>query len=243
MKVRIDEEYVESRHEDIEPGRYVMLAISDTGEGIPPQNIHSVFEPFFSTKGPGKGSGLGLSMVQGFMKQSGGSIRVYSEVGKGTTFKLYFPAVFDTIEDKSDAAAAALPKVTSGTRILVVEDEPVLMTIIVTILERNGYQVISANSGDAALELFERSGPIDLLLTDLVMPGRLQGPNLAKELRLIQPSLPAIFMSGFANEATVHGNGLRPEDIRVMKPISRATLIKSIEKALIASPTKPPPPT
>ncbi len=184
--LRIDEEYVESRHEDIEPGRYVMLAISDTGEGIPPQNIHSVFEPFFSTKGPGKGSGLGLSMVQGFMKQSGGSIRVYSEVGKGTTFKLYFPAVFDTKEDKSDAAATALPQVTSGTRILVVEDEPVLMTIIVTILERNGYQVISANSGDAALALFERSGPIDLLLTDIVMPGRLQGPNLAKELRLIQ---------------------------------------------------------
>ena len=230
--VRIDQEYLETRHEEIMPGRYVMLAISDTGGGIHQENLPEIFEPFFTSKGPGEGSGLGLSMVQGFMKQSGGAVRVYSEVGVGTTFKLYFPAMFDVSESASIDAPTRRLSATQGARILVAEDELDLRNVIVTILESNGYQVVAADSGDAALKIYEKSGPFDLLLTDIVMPGKLQGPKLAIALRELQPSLSAVFMSGYANEATVHGNGLRPEDVRLMKPVSKAKLTEAVQRAL-----------
>ena len=194
--------------------------------------MNKVFEPFFTTKPTGQGSGLGLSMIQGFMKQSGGTVRIYSEPGTGTTFKLYFRAA----TQKEDSAPKngrnkAVPRPGSA-RILVAEDEKGVMDILVRTLEGIGHQVVQAETGDAAIKAFGTSGPIDLLLTDIVMPGRVQGPELAKRLREIQPSLPAIFISGYANEATVHGNGLRPEDIRLMKPVAKADMILAIEKAL-----------
>ncbi|MEM9060688.1 MAG: ATP-binding protein [Pseudomonadota bacterium] len=230
--VRIDDEYIAVRSEDVPPGRYVMVAVSDTGDGIESELIDKVFEPFFSTKLPGQGSGLGLPMVQGFIKQSGGAIRVYSELGVGTTIKLYFPAVFRDGEGQGDAHPDTKPTTTQHAKILVAEDEPEVLAIIVRVLENAHYSVFTAPSGDKALELFQSIRPIDLLLTDIVMPGSLQGPKLAKALREVEPDLPTVFMSGYPNEATVHGNGLRPEDIRLMKPVPATELIAAVEKAL-----------
>lgn len=235
--VRIDEDYIDTRNETIEPGRYVMLAVSDTGEGIPVENLVRVFEPFFTTKPVGEGSGLGLSMIEGFMRQSGGAIQVYSEVGVGTTFKLYFRAKGKT-EASGRKASAKAGVDASGERVLVVEDEPEVLAIIVTTLSEAGYQVASASSGDEALEIYKLNPDFDLLLTDIVMPGSLQGTNLSKTLRGISPGLKVVFMSGYASEATVHGNGLRPEDIRLMKPVSRASLLQAIRKALEHHPLK-----
>lgn len=238
--VRVDEAYIEERHEDLDRGRYVMLAVSDTGSGIVPEITDRIFDPFFTTKGPGKGSGLGLSMIQGFMKQSGGTVRVYSEPDAGTTFKLYFKAELRD-EDKSgpDNGEVQHHAVGNGHTILVAEDEPAVMQVLVRALRRAGFAVIEATSGDAALmafKAFSASGKVDLILTDIVMPGNLQGPSLVQELRRLDPDLPAVFMSGYANEATVHGNGLRPEDIRLMKPVTRKDMLAAIKQALAVEP-------
>ena len=230
--VRVDEEYIESRQEDIVPGRYVMLAVSDTGSGIPKGEQERIFEPFFTTKGVGEGTGLGLSMVQGFVKQSSGAIRVYSEPGMGTTFKLYFRARHAPKEAGSGPARAPVAEAGGKARVLLAEDQLDVQRIIATTLRRNGYEVHTANSGDEAKLAFEADPAYDLLLTDIVMPGSLQGTDLAKALREMRPDLPVVFMSGYANEATVHGNGLRPEDIRLMKPVRKANLLEAIAKAL-----------
>ncbi|WP_186766456.1 PAS domain S-box protein [Falsiphaeobacter marinintestinus] len=230
--VRIDDHYVESRYEDIDPGRYVMLAISDTGHGIPKESLGRIFEPFYTTKPPGSGSGLGLSMIVGFMKQSGGSVQVYSEVGIGTTFKLYFKALTDDTLNQDELPGALLPLPHGAARILVVEDEQGVRSVLKSTLAKAGYDIQTASSGDEALLIYEADPTFDLLLTDIVMPGVLQGTSLAKALREDHPQLRVIFMSGYASEATVHGNGLRPEDIRLMKPVARAELIKAIENVL-----------
>ena len=230
--VRIDDSYIELRNEDLENGRYVMLAVSDTGHGIEEASLAQIFEPFYSTKPPGSGSGLGLSMVEGFMRQSGGTVRVYSEPGVGTTFKLYFKAQ----PDLRDSPSAAQPKPAEQTeahhRILVAEDEPEVLAIIVATLTKAGFHVVAAGSGDEALRLYQDDPTFDLLLTDIVMPGTLQGTTLSKALREQDPDLRVVFMSGYASEATVHGNGLRPEDIRLMKPVSRKDLLAALNKSL-----------
>jgi PAS domain S-box-containing protein len=230
--VRVGDEYVAERGEDIEPGRFVMLAISDTGHGIPQDKLERVFEPFFTDKPVGLGSGLGLSMVHGFIKQSGGAIRVYSEVGIGTTFKLFFKAA-DYGPSKTRKVLDEQSHTTEGNAsILIAEDEEELTRLLSRILRSAGYAVTTAASGDEALEVFKTSGPFDLLLTDVVMPGDLLGPALAKAARQLNPELPCIFLSGYASEATVHGNGLRPSDIRMMKPVSRTDLLQAVSKAL-----------
>lgn len=229
--LRISDDYVEDWQENLSPGRYVMLAISDTGEGIAPQNLGRIFEPFFSTKAPGRGSGLGLSMVDGFMKQSGGTVRVYSELGVGTTFKLFFPAVID-LPLAPERPARPAPVARGGASILVAEDQMELLSAVVKILERDGHVVTPASSGDLALDIFTENPGFDLLLTDIVMPGKLQGTDLARALRKIRPDLPVVFMTGYAAEATVHGNGLSPTDLRLMKPILRSDLLAAVQQAL-----------
>ncbi|MEP4038249.1 PAS domain-containing protein [Pseudophaeobacter sp.] len=229
--LRIDEDYIDTREEELVPGRYVMLAVSDTGSGMDKETLASIFEPFFTTKPPGVGSGLGLSMTLGFMRQSGGTVQVYSEVGEGTTFKLYFPAAAAQPDQPVKPHSARLDQDGAGRRLLLAEDEEEVRNILVSILERAGYLVTATASGDEAYATFVADPTFDLLLTDIVMPGKLQGTNLAKELRLKWPELPVIFMSGYASEATVHGNGLRPEDIRLMKPVQRADLLAALVKA------------
>ncbi|AML50446.1 hypothetical protein RC74_03440 [Falsihalocynthiibacter arcticus] len=232
--VRIEQPYIDARKEELIPGRYVMLAVSDTGPGIPNEILGSIFEPFFTTKPTGKGSGLGLSMTFGFMRQSGGTVRVYTEINQGTTFKLYFP-VASSLHLPPTEPVEELPTASKGYKLLIAEDETAVRDVLVMILERAGYQVMATTSGDAAFAVFEADPSYNLLLTDIVMPGQLQGTTLAKKLRKRWPDLPVIFMSGYASEATVHGNGLRPEDIRMMKPVQRADLLMAVEKVLSSS--------
>ncbi len=213
------------------PGRYVMIAVSDTGHGIPQKALDKVFDPFFSTKNQNNNSGLGLSMVHGFMSQTGGAVRIYTEVGVGTTVKLFFPASDDG-NRKEIAAEHAAQKPPYNARILVAEDQRDVLAVLQLSLERLGHTVFAAENGDAAESLFAQSAPIDLLVTDIVMPGELQGPALAKRLRVSDPQLPVIFMSGYASEAALHGNGLRADDIRLMKPVARKRLVRAVNSAL-----------
>ncbi|OIQ46265.1 MAG: hypothetical protein BM558_00350 [Roseobacter sp. MedPE-SW] len=230
--IKIDDSYMDARQEELPPGHYVMLAISDTGEGIPPEIVSEIFEPFFSTKAPGSNSGLGLSMVHGFMRQSNGTVQVYSEPGVGTTFKLFFKAATQNTETEPEAEAQLDLCSSTGLRILLAEDDAAVQEVLVKTLENAGYAVTAASSGDAAKAIFETDPSFDLLITDIVMPGKLLGTTLSAELRLLAPGLPVIFMSGYASEATVHGNGLRPDDIRLMKPVRRRDLINAIHKIL-----------
>ena len=230
--VESEETLVSAAGDGLEPGRYVMLAVSDTGKGIPPDILSKVFDPFFTTKGLSTNSGLGLSMVHGFMTQSGGDVRIYSEPGAGTTVKLIFPAHGETPESAAiEASSSSTPEVPSA-RILVADDQEDVMSVMKRSLEALGHEVIPAMSGDEAAERYVEAGPIDLLVTDIVMPGKLQGPTLAKHLRSINPDLPVIFLSGYASEATLHGNGLREEDIRLMKPVPRKKLVEAVGHAL-----------
>ncbi|GAA6197373.1 hypothetical protein NBRC116598_28170 [Pseudophaeobacter arcticus] len=241
--VRIDHTYQDSRNEVLKPGRYVMIAVSDTGDGIDAEILDNIFDPFFTTKSSGEGSGLGLSMVLGFMRQSEGTAQVYSEPGVGTTFKLYFPAMAPDPRKAPAHSATAEAATLQGKRLLLAEDEEEVLLVLKSILEKAGYSVTTAASGDEAKEIFEVDQEFDLLLTDIVMPGQLKGTALATALRAINPDLPVVFMSGYAAEATVHGNGLRPEDIRLMKPIMRSDLLAAISKALgTAQPTVQPEP-
>lgn len=230
--LRITDDYITERQEELEPGRYVMVAVSDTGTGISPEILARVFEPFFTTKEANKGSGLGLSMVHGFVKQIGGSIRIYSEVGVGTTVKLLLKATMGEARAVPQAAGKAEVVSLPPARILLVEDDAGVRDVLRRRLMREGFQVHDAADADEAIGVFERDAPFDLLLTDVVMPGRLMGPMLARRLRERQPGLRVVFLSGYPNEASIHGNGLRPEDIQLMKPVGSADLLRALAKAL-----------
>ena len=215
---------------DLAAGAYVELSVLDTGEGIPADKLQTVFEPFYTTKGPGAGSGLGLSMVQGFVVQSGGSIRITSDLGKGTCVSLYFPAI-ETSDQKP-----ALGQVSTGQRasqgmlrILLAEDEPEVRKVLERTLERLGHTVVAAKDGDSALRVFEGDQDFDLLMTDIVMPGRLQGTALARAVRSLRPGFPVIVMTGYTDVPLDEATGLNPEDIRLSKPVARADLIRAIE--------------
>ncbi len=230
--LRVTEDYGIERNEYVAPGRYVMLAVTDTGHGIPRELLDRVVEPFFTTKGPNLGSGLGLSMVDGFARQSGGLLRIYSEPEVGTTVKIFLPADPDDsrkglapmVRKPAEPAGAAL-------HVLLVEDEARVRTVVARILKEAGLSVIEAESGDAALKLYAQMAERpDVLLTDVVMPGQLQGPALANRLRELQPGLQIVFMSGYANEAAINGNGLRPDDMFLMKPVQRVALLEAIYK-------------
>lgn len=233
--VRITSEYADSHSKDIEPGRYVLVAVTDTGSGIPASEISKVTEPFYSTKGPDVGSGLGLAMVDGFVRQSNGALRIYSELGSGTTVKLYLPAIMpeNELEKASPTPiSTGMPTAAKG-RILVVEDEESILNVVSLTLRRAGYEVSAASRGDDAVAQFgETIESFDLLLTDVVMPGKFQGPALATELTSRAPKLQVIFMSGHPNEAAVHGNGVRATDKFLMKPVMRQKLLSVIEEVL-----------
>ena len=229
--MRVDDAGVFDRDEAMEPGRYVMLTISDTGHGIPPEKLERIFEPFFTDKDVGLGSGLGLSMVYGFIKQSGGAIRVCSEPGIGTTFKLYFKAAAPAPARAKPELHHTCPTPTTRKRILFAEDDREVMRALKRILEQAGYSVTTASTGDEALAKFKRTRRFDLLLTDVVMPGGLQGPALAKAIRRIDRNMPCVFLSGYASDLTIQGNGLSALDVRLTKPVGREDLLGAVASA------------
>ena len=228
-KATLDTQYARSAG-DVAPGRYSVITVSDTGSGIPAEYLPRVFEPFFTTKGPGKGTGLGLSMVYGFVKQSGGHIRVSSEVGRGTSVKIYFPESTGT-PAVSTPAPGDVPR-GQGEVVLLVEDEPVVLGLAERLLSQLGYSVLKAKDGQTALALVKPDTRLDLLLTDVVLPGELSGPRLAEELRRVRPGLPVLFASGYSQEIIeigAHGG----EDVRFLaKPYDRRKLAQAVHEAL-----------
>ena len=208
------------------------VAVSDTGTGMTAEVLKNVFEPFFTTKEVGKGSGLGLSMVYGFSKQSGGHLSVYSEVDHGTTVQLYLPRSLDkkTTNAKSKADA---PKVTKGTEsILVVEDDESLRVIPVSILRDCGYQVFEAADGVEAINHLKDEVRFDLLFTDIVLPGGMNGVDIAKEAEQFQPGIKTLFATGYAENAVIQNGKLEAGVNLINKPYSRASLLEIIRHIL-----------
>lgn len=198
----LDEAYA-SKDAEVVPGQYVMIAVSDTGSGIPKDKIGRVFEPFFTTKDVGRGTGLGLSMVYGFVKQSGGHVTIYSEEGQGTSVKLYFPRYTGDLPIDPDEDEADQPSASEGEAILVVEDNPDVRTNSVMMLKELGYQVIEAATAEAALTLMASDTRIDLLFTDVVLPDR-SGRVVADEAERLRPGLKVLFTTGYSRNAIVH---------------------------------------
>ena len=232
--VYLDESYARE-HVAVDPGEYVMLAISDTGCGMDEETRQRIFEPFFTTKESGKGTGLGLSMVYGIVKQSGGNIWVYSEEGRGTTFKIYFPRVTAEAEEyKRVADVIEMPK--GCETILLVEDAALVRTLARQVLETVGYRVLEAASAEAALTICENINGtrIDLLLTDVVMPG-MSGNEMSKILLARQPDLPVVYMSGYTDDAIVQHGVLEAGINFLQKPFSPGALASKVREVLDAS--------
>jgi two-component system, cell cycle sensor histidine kinase and response regulator CckA len=228
--VELDDEYV-AHHGESNSGQHVMLAISDTGTGMDADTLSHVFEPFFTTKSVGTGTGLGLATVYGIVKQSGGSIWVYSELGKGTTFKVYLPVTESAVADDEPRAAGA-PAPTGSETILLAEDEEPLRRLTATLLERHGYVVIAAESADEALLIAEEnSRRIDLLLTDLIMPG-LSGAAVAERVTELVPGVKVLFMSGYADNIVVRNGNLSPGAAFLEKPFSAGDLAAKVRETL-----------
>jgi CheY-like chemotaxis protein len=219
-------------HSELPPGEYVQLSISDSGTGMPPDVRDRVFEPFFTTKEKGRGTGLGLAMVYGFVKQSGGHVTIYSEVGHGTTINLYLPrADGASVED-----AAGAKKADTDTRaretILVVEDDERVRQLTIKRLKLIGYQVLEAHDGPSALEMLRRGDEVDLVFTDLIMPGGLSGREVAIRAREMKPGIKVLLTSGYAEEL-VHGDELQRERLKVLrKPYQQADLVAALRDVL-----------
>jgi len=209
-----------------------MVAVSDVGMGMSPEVLEKVFDPFFTTKPVGKGTGLGLSMVYGFAKQSGGHVRIYSELGQGTSIKIYLPRHFGSIEEAIEAGTSVSPHEGSKAEtVLVVEDEERVRQMSIEALQELGYAVHAASSGEEALRLFDSLGPIDILFTDIVMGG-MTGRQLADALKEKAPGLKVLYTTGYTRNAVVH-NGVLDHGVAFLpKPFSVADLAAKIRAVL-----------
>ncbi|AFT89394.1 hybrid sensor histidine kinase/response regulator [Paraburkholderia phenoliruptrix] len=225
----LDDQYVVG-FPDVPAGQYVMLAVTDTGTGMPPEVVQRAFDPFFTTKPEGEGTGLGLSMAYGFVKQSGGHIRIYSEVGHGTTVKIYLPR---STEEAVETPAPQPVTLLGGTEtILVVEDDKEVQSTVVDTLSGLGYSVLKANDAEQALAVVRSGVHIDLLFTDVVMPGPLRSPAMVAQAVQLLPRLKVLFTSGYTQNAIVHGGRLDPGVELLSKPYSREQLAYKIRQIL-----------
>jgi PAS domain S-box-containing protein len=227
--VYLDEGYA-SAHGDVEPGRYIRIAVSDTGSGIPAAMIDKVFDPFFTSKGPGKGTGLGLSMVYGFVKQSAGHIKIYSEEGHGTTIKMYLPPGAATSAAIKTASVASLEG--GNETILVVEDDRLVRDYVLTQLRALGYVTLEAANAAEAIAIVRAGQAFDLLFTDVIMPGGLNGRQLADELQKIKSGLKVLFTSGYTENAIIHHGRLDTGVMLLAKPYRKSEMAAMIRTAL-----------
>ena len=226
------DEALAERHRPLKAGKYVVLAISDNGIGMDAATASQIFEPFFTTKEVGKGTGLGLATVYGIVSQSGGHILVYSEPGRGTTFKIYLPAAEHKLSNSPSAENAALPPRARGEMILLVEDDSLMRTLTRQMLEEHGYRVLEASDGNAALaKLRETGAQVDAVLSDVVMPG-MSGPDLASELTRLRPAAKVVFMSGYTGELMTQNGEKKREAPLLDKPFTRLSLLKTMHSAL-----------
>jgi signal transduction histidine kinase/ActR/RegA family two-component response regulator len=228
----LDDAYA-ADHAEVTAGQYVMISVTDTGSGMPPEVIQRAFDPFFTTKGVGKGTGLGLSQVYGFIKQSGGHVKIYSEAGIGTTIKLYLPRHFGEVAAPMVGVEAEdqLPQARAGEVVLVVEDEERVRRMSVSALEELGYRVIEAGDPNRALALLDERDRIDLLFTDVIMPD-LNGRLLAEAAREKRPGLPVLYTTGYTRNAIVH-NGMLDHDVAFLaKPFTMRQLAEKIRQVI-----------
>jgi CheY-like chemotaxis protein len=228
--VNLDSTYARD-HVTVKPGAYVMLAVSDTGIGMSPETVAHIFEPFYTTKESGQGTGLGLSTVYGIVKQSGGYIWVYSEPGKGTTFKVYLPRVEEQVESKPKAVVT--PAARAGTEtILLVEDEEAVRELVSMILAAKGYLVLPAQSSlEAERFCTNHPGEIHLLLTDIIMPG-MSGRELAQRILARHPRMRVLYMSGYTDNVLTHGGVLEKGVSFLQKPFTPAVLAQKVRDVL-----------
>ena len=222
-----------SLHPEVAPGLYAMIAVTDDGEGMPANVSARAFEPFFTTKDVGKGSGLGLSMVYGFAKQSNGHVTIYSEPGLGTTVRIYLPHAASEWTGPAAEDEASVPR--GKETILIAEDDPFVRSSVILRVEALGYQVIAAVDGNDALAKLRTDPEIDILFTDIVMPGGMSGWDLADQARQIRPGLPVVFSSGYALETLVEQGRAEPHSIVLIKPYRKAELANRLREALGAA--------
>jgi signal transduction histidine kinase len=228
----LDEAYCR-RHADVKPGQYVQISVSDSGTGMTDEVLQHAFEPFYTTKQAGHGTGLGLSQVYGFVKQSGGHVKIYSEIGEGSTVKIYLPRFYGDASPVLEKPASGLNLIHNGECILVVEDDADVRAYVVDTLGSLGYDVLEAKNGEAALRLMEEYKTIGLLLTDVVMPG-MNGRKLAEEAVRRNPQLKVLYMTGYSRNAIVHQGRLDAGVDLLQKPISSEQLSIAVRKLLDA---------
>jgi PAS domain S-box-containing protein len=230
--VYLDETYA-SAHTEVTPGQYIMIAVTDTGVGMSAATIEKAFEPFFTTKEPGQGTGLGLSQVYGFVKQSVGHIKIYSEVGEGTTVKLYLPRAMSEGTSFTEVSTARSQPVRSRSEtILVVEDNELLLASVATMLQEQGYRVLTAPNGIVALQLLDAEPDIQLLFTDVGLPGGVNGRQLADEAHRRRPDLLVLFTTGYTRNAIIHQGRLDPGVEFIGKPFTYAAFLAKIDRLL-----------
>jgi PAS domain S-box-containing protein len=229
----IDEDYA-AQEAEVSPGQYVLISVSDTGQGMDEDVLSHAIEPFFTTKEVGRGTGLGLSMVYGFIKQSGGHIRVYSERGHGTTVKIYLPRFYGPLPDNDTGTVSRATPVCGGDEtVLVCEDDDKVRAYTVDVLKELGYRVMEADNGAAALQALETaSEPIDLLFTDVILPGGMTGADIAQQARAQQPGLRILFATGYARNAIIHHGRLDPGVELLTKPFTYAELATKVREML-----------
>jgi len=225
-----------SRQRDMAPGQYVSIAVSDTGTGMSPEVMARAFDPFFTTKPIGQGTGLGLSMIYGFAKQSGGQIRIYSEENQGTTMRLYLPRHRGEVESESTQAdLMPAPRAEQGETVLVVDDEPTVRMLVVEVLEDLGYTAIEVADGAAGLQVLQSDTRIDLLVTDVGLPGGMNGRQLADVGRLLRPGLKVLFITGYAENAVLGSGQLEPGMHVLSKPFQMDLLANRIREMISGS--------
>jgi nitrogen-specific signal transduction histidine kinase len=235
----LDEAYCE-QFGDVAPGQYVLLSVSDTGTGISPEHLSKVFEPFFTTKDASTGTGLGLAMIYGFVKQSKGHIRIYSEVGQGTTAKIYLPRMEGAARPESVPAPrrqedAPIPSARPGEVVLIVEDDEDVRDSTIALLHDLGYSVLAARGGAEALARLQGSGRVDILFTDVVLPQGMNGRALAVEAAALRRALPVLFTTGYARNAIIHGGRLDPGVQFLAKPYTQREIAQKLRSMLDAS--------